>query len=128
MRLGLVSAVGERLVLNVEAFVPPRSGDEKIFFLGENVGDHLAAGVHNVLEGTPPFLDQAVYSDDLSPESVNELLHLSREQWSGVLKAIVRRTARLEARDKAAGRATERINVGMYYYSERRVPPARRKP
>ena len=123
LRLGLVSANGERLELNVEAFVPPRPGDEKVFFLGENVGDHLAAGVHNVLDGTPAFLDQAIYSDDLSPESVNELLHLSREQWSDVLKVIVRRTAELEARDKAAGRATERINVGMYYYSERRGPP-----
>ena len=79
--------------------------------------------MHNLLGGAPPFLDQAIYSDDLSPESANELLHLSREQWSAVLKALVRRTAELESRDKAAGRATERVNVGMYFYSERRGAP-----
>ena len=124
LRLGVVSEEGERLVLNVEAFVPPRTGEERDFFLGENAGDHLAAGVHNLLGGSPPLLDQAIYSDDLGPESVNELLHLSREQWSAVLKALVRRTAELEARDKAASRATERVTVGMYFYSERRgVPP-----
>lgn len=123
LRLGVVGEEDGRLVLNVEAFVPPRGGDEKDFFLGENAGDHLAAGVHNLLGGAPPFLDQAIYSDDLSPESANELLHLSREQWSAVLKALVRRTAELESRDKAAGRATERVNVGMYFYSERRGAP-----
>jgi hypothetical protein len=125
VRLGMVTVDGEENVtLNVEAFVPPKDADERNFFLGENVGDHLAAGVHNLSGGDPPFLDQAVYSDDLSPESANALLHLSREQWSEVLRVVVRRTAELEAKDKAAGRATHRINVGMYFYSEpRAVPP-----
>ncbi len=125
VRLGMASVdEAENVTLHVEAFVPPRDADERNFFLGENVGDHLAAGVHNLSGGDPPYLDQAVYSDDLSPESVNALLHLSREQWSEVLRVVVRRTAELEAKDKAAGRATHRINVGMYFYAEpRAVPP-----
>lgn len=127
LRLGMVSLEADRVVLNVGAFVPARAGEEKAFFFGENAADHLAAGAHNLAGKSPPFLDQAVYSDDLSPEAVNELLHLSREQWSDVLKTIVRRTAELEARDKAAGRATQRLNVGMYFYSEDREPPAKPK-
>lgn len=125
VRLGMVTIdADENVTLSVDAFVPPKNAAERDFFLGENVGDHFAAGVHNLSGGDPPFLDQAVYSDDLSPESVNALLHLSREQWSEVLRVIVRRTAELEAKDKAAGRATERVNVGMYFYSEpRAVPP-----
>lgn len=125
VRLGMASVdEAENVTLHVEAFVPPRDADERNFFLCENVGDHLAAGVHNLSGGDPPYLDQAVYSDDLSPESVNALLHLSREQWSEVLRVVVRRTAELEAKDKAAGRATHRINVGMYFYAEpRAVPP-----
>jgi hypothetical protein len=79
--------------------------------------------VHNLLDGSPPYLDQAVYSDDLSAEAIDDLLHLSRDQWSEVLKTLVRRTAELEARDKAAGTATQRLNVGMYFYSEPREPP-----
>ena len=124
LRLGMVS-VGEDdcVTLKVEAFVPAKSGEEKAFFFGENAGDHLAAGVHNLLGGSPPFLDQGVYSDDLSPEAVNELLHVSREQWSEVLRTLVRRTAELEARDKAASTATQRVNVGMYFYSEPRETP-----
>ena len=125
VRLGMVTLDDEENVaLNVAAFVPPKNADERNFFLGENVGDPLAAGVHNLSGGDPPFLDQAVYSDDLSPESVNALLHLSREQWSEVLQVVVRRTAELEAKDRASGRATHRINVGMYFYAEpRAVPP-----
>lgn len=127
LRLDMVELdEGDRIRLKVEAFVPSRAGEEKALFLGENVGDHLAAGVHNLLDETPPFLDQGIYSDDLSPESVNALLHLSREQWSEVLKVIVRRTAELEARDKAAGRGTQRLNVGMYFYSEARPPSPER--
>lgn len=123
-RLDMVSIDGDDgIALKVEAFVPAGAGEEKAFFFGENAGDHVAAGVHNLLGGAPPFLDQAVYSDDLSPESVNTLLHLSREQWSEILKVLVRRTAELEASDKAAGRATERLNVGMYFYSEPRPSP-----
>jgi len=122
VRLGMVTVdESENVTLNVGAFVPPKDAEERAFFLGENVGDHLAAGVHNLSGGDPPFLDQAVYSDDLSPESVNALLHLSREQWSEVLRVVVRRTAELEAKDLAAGRATHRINVGMYFYSEPRA-------
>ena len=125
VRLGMVALdAEENVTLNVAAFVPPKDADERNFFLGENVGDHLAAGVHNLSGGDPPYLDQAIYSDDLSPESVNALLHLSREQWAEVLQVVVRRTAELEAKDRAAGRATHRINVGMYFYAEpRAVPP-----
>lgn len=124
LRLGMVSVDDrDRVTLRVEAFVPSRSGDEKHFFFGENAGDHLAAGVHNLLGRSPAFLDQAVYSDDLSAEGVNEMLHLSREQWSEVLRTLVRRTAELEVRDKAAGRATQRLNVGMYFYTEDRERP-----
>jgi hypothetical protein len=127
-RLDMVSVDDDdRIALKVEAFVPGRSGEEKAFFFGENAGDHVAAGVHNLLGEAPAFLDQAVYSDDLSPDSVNTLLHLSREQWSEVLKTLVRRTAELEAIDKAAGRATERLNVGMYFYSEPRAAPPERE-
>ena len=124
VRLGMVTVDDdENVTLSVQAFVPPRDGEERAFFLGENVGDHLAAGAHNLMGGDPPYLDQAVYSDDLSPESVNALLHLSREQWSEVLRTVVRRTAELEAKDKAAGRATHRMNVGMYFYAEPRDGP-----
>ena len=126
LRLGMVSVDDEdRVTLRVEAFVPSRTGDEKIYFFGENSGDHVAAGVHNLLGDPPAFLDQAVYSDDLSPDGVSELLHLSRDLWSEVLKTLVRRTAVLEVRDKAAGRATQRLNVGMYFYAEDREPPVK---
>jgi hypothetical protein len=40
-----------------------------------------------------------------------------------MLRVLVTRTAELEARDKSAGRATERLNVGMYFYSEPREAP-----
>ncbi len=130
LHLGMVRLDGERVVLEVEAFIPDRGTEESVYYFGENVRDHLAAAAHNLLGRSPPYLEQSVWSEELSPESVNDLLHLSRELWSEMLKRVIRKTAELEIRDRAAGRATERFNLGVYFHSEPRkpLPPGPAKP
>lgn len=132
-RLGVVRLDRDRVVLQVDAFIPDTGSQESLHYFGNNVRDHIAAATHNILGGSPPELEQSVYSDGVSPESANELLHLSRELWSEMLKRLIRRTAELELRDAAAGRATERVNLGIYFHSEPRPPdpgarPPARKP
>jgi len=119
LRLGVVHLDAQnRVVLNTEAFVPQEGFEEKVFFFGQNVHDHLAAVVHNLKGGQPPFLERSVYYDGLSEESVRELAALSRGMGMEALLAINRRAMALQARDKQAGNQGQRMNFGVYYYSE----------
>jgi hypothetical protein len=124
-RLGIVHVdEADRVCLNVEGFIPEKGFDEKAYYVGHNVHDHLAAGAHNLLGGTPPFLERSVYSDQISEESARELADLSRELGMQMLQTIFRRAQELEERDVRNKTATTRMNFGIYYYSERNAGTA----
>jgi Family of unknown function (DUF6502) len=119
-RLGVVHVdEADRVCLNVEGFIPEKGFDEKAYYVGHNVHDHLAAGVHNLLGSTPPFLERSVYSDQISEASVRELADLSRELGMQTLQTIFRRAQELEDRDVRNNTANTRMNFGIYFYSER---------
>ena len=126
-RLGVVRLEEERVALQVDAFIPDRGSDESLHYFGANVRDHIAAAAHNILGHSPPTLEQSMWSEGVSAESANELLHMSRELWSEMLKRVIRRTAELELRDGDAGRATHRVNLGVYFHFESRPPGDRRR-
>lgn len=119
LRLGLVSVDGEdRVTLDRRAFVPRQGSDEQLFFFGENVHDHLAAAVANLLADEPALLEQAIFGGDLSGESVDEIARLVREGWRGMMRDIVPKASELDARDAAEGRTDHRMRFGIYFYSE----------
>lgn len=125
LRLGVVRVdATDRVCLMVEAFVPERGFDEKAFYLGQNVGDHLSAAVSNVVGGSRPFLERSVYYDELSKESIIELNQLSAELGMAALQRINRRAIELEARDAKEQRAAEhRMNFGIYFFNALRDHP-----
>jgi hypothetical protein len=128
-RLGIVHVdEADRVCLNVEGFVPEQGFDEKAYYVGQNVHDHLAAGAHNLLGGTPPFLERSVYTDLISEASARELADLSRELGMQMLQAIFRRAQELEERDIKNNAATTRMNFGIYFYSERNPESAQAQP
>jgi hypothetical protein len=119
-RLGIVHVdQDDRVCLNVEGFVPEKGFDEKAYYVGHNVHDHLAAGAHNLLGGAPPFLERSVYADQISEASARELADLSRELGMQMLQTIVRRARELEDSDVRNNAANTRMNFGIYFYSER---------
>jgi len=119
LRLGVVTLDGDDRVHLVEhAFVPARGLDEKSFYLGKNIGDHLAAATHNLLDGQPPFLERSVYCDGLSPESVETLRTLSREMAIAAMQEINRRALELQEADLGRVDASQRMTFGLYYYAE----------
>lgn len=119
-RLGVVHVdEADRVCLNVEGFIPEKGFDEKAYYVGHNVHDHLAAGVHNLLGGMPPFLERSVYSDQISEASARELADLSGELGMQMLQTIFRRAQELEGRDVRNDTANTRMNFGIYFYSER---------
>ncbi|HSO06604.1 MAG TPA: DUF6502 family protein [Pelomicrobium sp.] len=112
----------DRVCLNVDAFVPAHGLAEKAYYLGLNVGDHMAAAGHNM--GTDgAFLERSVAYDALSPESVNELAKLAEGTAMAALRAVNARAMELEELDPPSPETRCRINFGVYFYREP-MPPA----
>lgn len=119
-RLGIVHVdEADRVCLNVEGFVPEKGFDEKAYYVGHNVHDHLAAGAHNLLGGRPPFLERSVYSHQVSQTSIRELAALSSELGMQMLQTVFRRAQELEECDAGNNTADSRMTFGIYFYSER---------
>lgn len=123
LRLGAVEVDDDdRVRLKTEAFIPSKGFDEKAYYLGRNVHDHIAAARHNVQGGEPPLLERSVYYDDLSLESVRELDELAHREGMKLLQLINRRARELQAADERATNPIHRINFGLYFYRDRQAP------
>lgn len=117
LRLGVVRVdENDRVTLAVDAFVPKQGFDEKVFYLGQNVGDHLTAAVSNTIGQAAPFIERSVYYDELSRESIEELKKLCSELGTRSLQQINKRAMELEARDASERRPNDqRMNFGIYF-------------
>jgi hypothetical protein len=119
VRLG-VAHVDERdrVCLNTGAFVPEKGFDEKAHYLGRSLRDHVAAAGRNLTGGAPPLLERAVYYDELSTASVEELAGLSRRLGNHALEAVNRRALELQKSDGGGEAAGRRMSFGVYFYEE----------
>ena len=121
-RLGLAEfdEQSDTVSLVRDSFVPRKDQARMFGFLGHNVGDHMAAAVANVLADTPPHIEQAVFADELSAESLTAVRSLVAKQWKGFLAGLVPELEALIAADAEAGRlADRRVRIGMYGYHAR---------
>ncbi len=120
LRLGLVELPDdERVRLKVEAFVPETGLEEKMFYLGRNVADHLAASVHNLQGDDAPFMERAVSYHSLRAADVEKLREQCEQLGSDALKRINRRALSLRRRSEHEPDANRRMIFGVYFYSER---------
>ena len=140
VRLGLAAHDKERdtVRLQREAFVPQGDDAGMVAVLGRNVGSHLAAAVDNVLLDNRQHFEQAIFADGLSDASLAEFKLLLREQWQGVLAAMVPRLESLIGRDAEAGAAQasadskapaatpaparHRVRLGLYAHAQPEAP------
>ena len=109
----------DRVILNTDAFVPTRGFDEKIFYFQQNVHDHLATAVDNVLDREPPRLERSVHYDELTPASVAELERMAKRLGMQALTTLNRKAAELAKRDAGQTDAHERMNFGIYFHAAR---------
>lgn len=117
LRLGVVQVdEQDRVCLKTEAFIPARGLEEKTFYLGRNIHDHLAAARYNVQGNTPAMLERSVYYDQLTPRSVEALAELSEREAMRILKTINAKARRLQARDRGKKNAGQRMNFGVYFF------------
>ncbi|MDX2223864.1 MAG: DUF6502 family protein [Rhodospirillaceae bacterium] len=117
LRLGLVTVAADGLVrLNADAFVPRQGFDEKVYYLGRNVADHIATSVHNVLGEGGPLFERAVYYDKLTPASVAFLGERARALGMDALLALNKDALARADGDDGKPDATQRMALGLYYY------------
>lgn len=122
-RQGIVTLDQDDLVhLLPNAFARPQEIEEKVFYFGQNIHDHLAATVHNLAGFDPPFLERCVYYDCLSAESVEELATYSRDVGMKALHSVNKHARELQKRDQGQIGAVYRINFGIYNFSESEAP------
>jgi hypothetical protein len=128
-RLGVAAQSDpDHVELLVSAFVPQKDRSQRLFYLGRNVHDHLAACAHNLAQREPSMMEQSVYSFELSDHSVADVAEAARREWASALGRLIRVIAACEERDRLAGQTSRRINVGMYFFHEAADSPATHGP
>ncbi len=89
-----------------------------------NLHDHLAAATEN-LEGRNNFLEQAVFVDELTEQSVQHLHAVSAKAWRQAFKTVMREAAFRFEHDQQHASAEERhyrARFGAYFYSTPELP------
>ena len=126
VRLDMAVERDGHLELKAGAFVPTANVRTMLTFLGDNVRDHLLAGVSNTLGEQPRLLERAVFAKGVSLEEAERIHQLVRERWS-VLHDELAREMR-HAVDQADATASGRIRVGIYTYYENEGRATRQLP
>jgi hypothetical protein len=85
-------------------------------FLGDNVGDHLAGAVTNVLTDGSRHHEQAVFADGLTEASVQEVWAQIGPLWKTLLATLVPLLEQKVQEDSQAEGATRRLRVGLYTF------------
>lgn len=118
LRQGLARLDDDDLVhLETSAFVPSEDFADIAYYFGRNLRDHIAASSHNLLGGESPMLERAVYYEELTQASVEELQALSRELGSDTLVRINQRAFELAEQDRGSADARQRMTFGVYFFA-----------
>jgi hypothetical protein len=119
LHLGRVEIDAEdRVCLRTEAFVPPADFAERIYFVGNQLRDHIAAAAHNVMGNQPPFLERSAYETGLTPAAVKELADIAERQGMEALRTVYKRAQELKKSKRASHDAPQRICFGIYFFKE----------
>ncbi|MEM1313020.1 MAG: DUF6502 family protein [Pseudomonadota bacterium] len=118
-RLGLAELDGEGAVRLLTAAATPKDGDRQLALFAENLADHAATGVSNLLAAPddPRALERAVFYDHLSPASIEALEAAARTEAQGALERLNALAAELQARDVAEGIGALRFRFGLYFHA-----------
>ena len=123
LRLGIAHLDNnDQVILNTNAFVPETGFDEKAFFFGQNLHDHIAAGVFNMSGNTPAFLERSVYYNRLTADTVGELNSLAKSKGMALLQELNRKAIGLTEKRTNQENENHRMNFGIYFYTEPCTP------
>ena len=128
LQLATHITASDEVALLRDAFVPSGDWARMLHYLGDNVGDHFRAAVANVLKDGRQHLEQAIFADELSAESLVETASLMTTQWRTLLTEIAPQLEQLIEKDRQLGRPQNHsIRIGMYSWSPT-MPPDLKPP
>lgn len=117
IRLGIVVEQDEHILLQKGQFIPDASLQEARKILSDNVQSHLAAGLHNVLQQDQHnYLEQAIYADELTQESIQLLQNYSLELWQEYSIKLLKLASERCALDEGKAEATKAFRFGVYQH------------
>lgn len=118
LQLAALDPVTDAVTLLRDAFVPSGDLARMMGYVGDNVGDHFRAAVANVLQGGRQQLEQAIFADELSAESLVETAAVMTDQWRRLLTEVVPQLEKMIETDRQLGRPQDRsIRIGMFTWS-----------
>lgn len=117
-RQGLVELVDGMVHLRTDAFLGPADPDQKVYFFAENVGDHIAAAVENLLSDKPAFMERAVFYNRMTAASVDMIEAEARQLGDEVLLTLNERGHDRQAADMDVPGGTHRFRFGVFFYRE----------
>lgn len=127
LRLNVVSINdADEVVLNTAAFVPREGAEEKLHYLGLNLGDHAETACDNVIGGTLPRFERSVHHDGLTAEQVAHLQKRATELGMALLQTLHAEAESMKGRATDA-QATRRFTCGVYWYDGAKKPPGQEK-
>ena len=116
LRLKLVVLDDTVVVPQKASFVPSEGYAEMASFMASNLGDHAAAACANLAGQEIPFLEQSVFADGLTEESIELLALLARQSWKRIFDDAVALASQRVTRDEAL-EGKKRMRLGVYFYA-----------
>jgi len=119
LRLGAVTEGDAGIALAAGGFTPRQGFAEMSQLFAANLADHAAAASAN-LQGEANFLEQAMYVDRITPESVQRLQRAAKQAWTKALPPVLAEAQACSDADAAHANATgpgQRVRFGVYFYS-----------
>lgn len=106
----------DRVCLNENAFVPKSGFDEKVYFFGKNVSDHIDSCVHNLTSDKPPMLERSVFYSSLSEDSIRSLQAIANQKILEAVDLINKKALSLKSNEKNQENAKFRFRFGCYWF------------
>jgi hypothetical protein len=119
VRLGVAEEAEDGVRLLAEGFAPKRGFGEMAELFAANVHDHAAAAVAN-LDGEANFLEQAVFVDQISEASAQQISQVGVAAWKIALREVMGSAQERFDADQALPTAERgrRARFGVYFFSE----------
>ncbi len=126
-RLNLLRREDEGWLCRIgDAFIPPAGSVEALNLLTDTLQDHLLTGTHNLdASQGQGMLEQSIFAEPLSQESVQELEQLARSEWQRMQEILLNRARSLWLRDQQqasvpkkqdAQEINNRFRLGVFSY------------
>ncbi|BBP43850.1 DUF6502 family protein [Thiosulfativibrio zosterae] len=105
----------EWVLLTEKGYVPEADFEEKLFFAGKNIGEHLHVVASNLEGQAAPLFDRAVYYEGLSAEAILELETLAKQKILQVMVEVNQRANLLQSQQKGMPEPCQSFHFGAYF-------------